>query len=35
MMDKVLEVSEADGDAIVQAGVKWEDLNAYLASKGV
>lgn len=34
-MDKVLEVSELDGEARVQAGVKWEDLNAYLKDKGI
>ncbi|AFR97691.1 D-lactate dehydrogenase (cytochrome) [Cryptococcus neoformans C23] len=34
-MDKILEVSELDGEARVQAGVKWEDLNAYLKEKGV
>lgn len=34
-MDKVIEVSPADGDARVQAGVKWEDLNAHLAEKGI
>ncbi|WVQ74688.1 hypothetical protein IAR50_004292 [Cryptococcus sp. DSM 104548] len=34
-MDKILEISEDDGEARVQAGVKWEDLNAYLKEKGV
>lgn len=34
-MDKVIEVSTADGDARVQAGVKWEDLNAHLANQGI
>ncbi|KAK8861219.1 hypothetical protein IAR55_002038 [Kwoniella newhampshirensis] len=34
-MDKILRISEADGDVTVQPGVKWEDLNAHLASKGV
>jgi len=34
-MDKIIEVSAADGDAIVQTGVKWEDLNNHLAEKGV
>ena len=34
-MDKILEVSEADGDAIVQTGVKWEDLNKHLEDKNV
>lgn len=35
MMDKILRVSEADGDVIVQPGVKWEDLNSYLAEKRI
>lgn len=35
MMDKIVEVSAADGDAVVQAGVKWEDLNAHLASQKI
>ncbi|WVF66935.1 hypothetical protein IAT40_001678 [Kwoniella sp. CBS 6097] len=34
-MDKILEISEADGDVIVQPGVKWDDLNAHLAKKGI
>ena len=34
-MDKILRVSEADGDITVQPGVKWEDLNAYLAEKKI
>ncbi|KAL7419916.1 D-lactate ferricytochrome c oxidoreductase [Cryptotrichosporon argae] len=34
-MDRVLSVSEADGSAVVQAGVKWEDLNAHLAAQGI
>ncbi|WVQ62942.1 uncharacterized protein L199_001091 [Kwoniella botswanensis] len=34
-MDKILRVSESDGDVVVQPGVKWEDLNAYLAKEGV
>ncbi|ODN76548.1 hypothetical protein L202_05210 [Cryptococcus amylolentus CBS 6039] len=34
-MDKIIEISEDDGEARVQAGVKWEDLNAYLKEKGV
>lgn len=34
-MDKILRVSEADGDCTVQAGVKWEDLNAHLAKQGI
>ena len=35
MMDQVLRVSEADGDITVQAGLKWEDLNAYLAEQKI
>ncbi|KAK4684466.1 D-lactate dehydrogenase (cytochrome), partial [Tremellales sp. Uapishka_1] len=35
LMDSILRVSEADGDVTVQPGVKWEDLNAYLASKSI
>ena len=35
LMDKIIRVSEADGDVIVQPGVKWEDLNAYLKEKGI
>jgi hypothetical protein len=34
-MDKIISISEHDGDARVQAGVKWEDLNAHLAKEGV
>lgn len=34
-MDKILRLSEADGDVTVQPGVKWEDLNSYLADKKV
>ena len=34
-MDKIIEISEADGDARVQTGVKWEDLNRHLEEKGV
>jgi D-lactate dehydrogenase (cytochrome) len=34
-MDKIVEVSELDGDAVLQPGVKWEDLNAHLAAKGM
>ena len=34
-MDKVLRVSERDGDATVQCGVKWEDLNDYLDKQNV
>jgi D-lactate dehydrogenase (cytochrome) len=35
LMDKVLSVSEADGEAVCQPGVKWEDLNAQLAKQGI
>jgi D-lactate dehydrogenase (cytochrome) len=35
LMDKVLKTSSADGDAVVQAGVKWEDLNAHLVKEGI
>lgn len=35
MMDKILRVSEADGDCTVQAGVKWEDLNEHLKKQGI
>ena len=34
-MDKILNISEMDGEARVQAGVKWEDLNDYLVKKGI
>ena len=34
-MDKILRISEADGDVTVQCGVKWEDLNAHLAEKKI
>jgi D-lactate dehydrogenase (cytochrome) len=34
-MDKILRISEADGDVTVQPGVKWEDLNAHLKEKGI
>lgn len=34
-MDKILRISEADGDVTLQAGVKWEDLNAHLKEKGI
>ncbi|KAG8816802.1 hypothetical protein FRC17_000175, partial [Serendipita sp. 399] len=34
-MNKILEIHEADSDVVVQAGVKWEDLNHDLADKGV
>lgn len=35
MMDKILRVSEVDGDVILQPGVKWEDLNAHLAEEKI
>jgi len=35
MMDKILRVSEADGDMTVQPGVKWEDVNSYLADEKI
>lgn len=34
-MDKILRVSEPDGDCTVQPGVKWEDLNKHLADNGI
>lgn len=34
-MDKVISVSEKDGEAVCQAGVRWEDLNEQLAAKGI
>ncbi|ORX36265.1 putative D-lactate dehydrogenase oxidoreductase protein [Kockovaella imperatae] len=34
-MNRILRVSEADGDATVQCGVKWEDLNEHLAANNV
>eukprot|EP00753_Platysulcus_tardus_P015838 PLAT5307.2.p1 GENE.PLAT5307.2~~PLAT5307.2.p1 ORF type:complete len:498 (+),score=236.04 PLAT5307.2:3-1496(+) len=34
-MDAILEVNEADMDVRVQAGVRWEDLNAHLADRGL
>lgn len=34
-MDNIISVSEADGEAVVQPGVKWEVLNEYLAKKGI
>jgi D-lactate dehydrogenase (cytochrome) len=33
-MDQVLEVHLEDGDAVVQAGVRWEDLNQHLKDLG-
>lgn len=35
LMDKIISISEADGEAVCQPGVKWEDLNAHLAKQGV
>ncbi|BEJ14457.1 hypothetical protein CspHIS471_0402240 [Cutaneotrichosporon sp. HIS471] len=35
LMDKVLSISEADGEAVCQPGVKWEDLNAQLVKEGI
>lgn len=34
-MNKILEIHEADSDVVVQAGVKWEDLNHALEEKGI
>lgn len=34
-MDKIISISEPDGEAVVQAGVKWEDLNEHLAKQGI
>ena len=34
-MDQVLRVSSEDGDCVVQAGVKWEDLNEHLVKEGI
>ena len=34
-MDQILEVHEADSDAVVQAGVRWEDLNEDLLERGL
>jgi D-lactate dehydrogenase (cytochrome) len=34
-MDKILEVHEADSDAVVQAGARWEDINAELKERGL
>lgn len=34
-MDKILSISEADGEAVVQPGVKWEDLNEELVKRGI
>lgn len=34
-MDKIVSVSEKDGEAVCQTGVRWEDLNEQLAAKGI
>lgn len=34
-MDKILEIHEADGDLICQAGARWEDVNQTLKDRGV
>ncbi|EJT98506.1 hypothetical protein DACRYDRAFT_24534 [Dacryopinax primogenitus] len=34
-MDKVLEIHEKDGDMVVQAGCRWDDLNDLLKDKGI
>lgn len=34
-MDKIISVSEKDGEAVCQTGVRWEDLNEQLAAKGI
>lgn len=34
-MDKIIEVHEADSDAVVQAGVQWEALNEELVDRGL
>jgi len=34
-MDKIVEVHEADSDAVVQAGVQWEALNEELKERGM
>ena len=34
-MDKILEVHEEDSDAVVQAGVPWEQLNDELKERGL
>jgi D-lactate dehydrogenase (cytochrome) len=35
LMDKIISVSTADADAVVQPGVKWEDLNKHLADQKI
>ena len=34
-MDQILEVHEADSDAVVQAGVAWENINEELKERGL
>ncbi|KZT56499.1 hypothetical protein CALCODRAFT_497263 [Calocera cornea HHB12733] len=34
-MDKILEIHEADGDMVVQAGARWDDINAQLKDDGI
>ena len=34
-MDKIVEVHEADSDAVVQAGVQWDALNEELLERGM
>jgi D-lactate dehydrogenase (cytochrome) len=34
-MDKIIEVHEADSDAVVQAGVQWDALNEELLERGL
>ena len=33
-MDKIIKLNVEDSDVVVQAGVGWEDLNAYLKEEG-
>ncbi|EKM55737.1 uncharacterized protein PHACADRAFT_95712 [Phanerochaete carnosa HHB-10118-sp] len=34
-MDKILQINEADGDLICQAGARWEDINQELKDRGI
>ncbi|KZS96047.1 FAD-binding domain-containing protein [Sistotremastrum niveocremeum HHB9708] len=34
-MDNILEIHEADGDLVCQAGARWMDINAALKEKGI
>ncbi|KZO99502.1 hypothetical protein CALVIDRAFT_534494 [Calocera viscosa TUFC12733] len=34
-MDKILEFHEQDGDMVVQAGARWDDINAHLKDEGI